>query len=875
MKEPIGHIAATWRRGSALILTVVLTSLLAIVGVLFVMASRIDKMASTAATESRELTCAIDTVLTQIDQALIADVPLVATDQEYYDYPDVLNPWLADLEPYEVYNESAKEMEYYWRQISNVGSVLTSRTRNVPIDGVVGERAAFENPDNKSDPNAPADADGDGVPDAKWFQVSGVMTSKGKPLYAAVRIVDNGGMLNMNTGFHLDQTDAEESRVDGTSQLQVNVLALAAAPGNQPQVQDANTLLAARANNGADAVATVNLDDYERKVIWQYLDVKNASMAQPSPYTPFDVSDELELRYRFLLNQKETDVRIEDCGRFRASTLSTPLEYGGADLDAWFVRAAGGGSESTYAYRHVATTYNMDRIITPKALELTNGARPRKMVNVNSTDEDTLRTTIATALTDAMTEIDPNADSTAIAQQAAQITANLRDYIDDDDEVTVVSTGLSSVCYGFERPCVYISELACRQVRDALGAIRSSYAVELYKPYFEDDDPNSGKWQLVIHNPSSTTDIQVPLQWSGSRRFHVILAEDSQAPLAKDYITFVDPNEPVDTMPLYGYNRDDYDRTPQEVDPLAFHFEPKASIYLRRVVPGADNPITVDTAKVSEGWIQVDGVARSIQRDISPHKCIRRLWAPASQRSTPALGNAGSNYVDVNEPGIIQAHPKNGPLTNIGELGMVFRKSAYGTTTESLAPDVLLNLVDPNNSRLFNYLTVIDPVRWRDPNETRITGRININTAPALVLAQLPWMRYGEVAPFDRAQAIVDYRVRDGVSHPYRSTGDLMQVELMCNLMLDQSHNQHSDTPRGPDLTPDTAFNDLEERDLIFTRISDLVTVRSDVFTAYILVRIGESGPQRRVVAILDRSQVDSRDDKVRLRALQLVPDPR
>ena len=81
MKEPIGHIAATRRRGSALILTVVLTSLLAIVGVLFVMASRIDKMATSAATENRELTCAVDTVLSQIDEALIEDLPLVSTDQ--------------------------------------------------------------------------------------------------------------------------------------------------------------------------------------------------------------------------------------------------------------------------------------------------------------------------------------------------------------------------------------------------------------------------------------------------------------------------------------------------------------------------------------------------------------------------------------------------------------------------------------------------------------------------------------------------------------------------------------------------------------------------------------------------------------------------
>ena len=53
-------------RGSAIILTVVLTSLLAIVGVLFVMAARIDKMGSSAAAESRELNSAVDTLVAQI-----------------------------------------------------------------------------------------------------------------------------------------------------------------------------------------------------------------------------------------------------------------------------------------------------------------------------------------------------------------------------------------------------------------------------------------------------------------------------------------------------------------------------------------------------------------------------------------------------------------------------------------------------------------------------------------------------------------------------------------------------------------------------------------------------------------------------------------
>ena len=84
------------------------------------------------------------------------------------------------------------------------------------------------------------------------------------------------------------------------------------------------------------------------------------------------------------------------------------------------------------------------------------------------------------------------------------------------------------------------------------------------------------------------------------------------------------------------------------------------------------------------------------------------------------------------------------------------------------------------------------------------------------------------------------------------------------------------DLTKLPDLSPgDGAIDDFEERDVIFARISNLITVRSDVFTAYILVRVGENGPQKRMIAILDRSEVENSGDRVRIRALHPVHDAR
>jgi hypothetical protein len=123
------------------------------------------------------------------------------------------------------------------------------------------------------------------------------------------------------------------------------------------------------------------------------------------------------------------------------------------------------------------------------------------------------------------------------------------------------------------------------------------------------------------------------------------------------------------------------------------------------------------------------------------------------------------------------------------------------------------------------------------------------------------------------AQEIVTYR--DTIAKGFESTAELMQVPQMGYYAYDPAYRL-IDLDRFPDLTPnDGAISDFEERDVIFSRISNLVTVRSDVFTAYILVRIGIDGPQRRVIAILDRSQVNSTTDKVKIVALHPVPDPR
>jgi hypothetical protein len=323
-------------------------------------------------------------------------------------------------------------------------------------------------------------------------------------------------------------------------------------------------------------------------------------------------------------------------------------------------------------------------------------------------------------------------------------------------------------------------------------------------------------------------------------------------------------------------------------------------IYLERRVPalGTDVYVTVDWALVpqtdpNDDWLKpivadpndpnVRAATYCFQRDIFPHKPIRQLWDwNFAWINDPTIGSF--NYF-FGDPCQVQAHPANKTFTNIGQFGELFYNPAYfygaGPNVGVIEPQLRIDLTSPDYQSAFNYLTVFNPLNYvSDANETRIKGRININTAPWFVLAQLPWISY-HTPNYDLARAIVDYRNSFG---PFKSTGELMRV-ADSNGLRDIGYYARDgfDLSVYPDLsTPDLPFypfgnagsiDDFEERDAIFARISNLVTVRSDVFTAYILVRIGEDGPQKRVIAILDRSE--SPEKPVKVIAIQQVPDPR
>ncbi len=928
--------------GSALILAVVLTSLLAIIGVMFLMVARVDKISTSAISENKELNLAVDTVIAEISQQLVLDTPgAVDPNQEYYDYPDVNNAWLASLEP-----DVNSGGGYYWRHISDIYEKFG------PRPGLLAKII----PDYQLPPEVneglPADADGDGVSDSVWVMLNDMTSNKGKPIFAAIRVIDNGGMLNINTAYKFDPNEGR-SRIDGSSQTQINLAALSQ-----------------RGANGTLAVAAVKLQDercgtelndlspYEWNVVWRY-DRPNGK------YTPFDISDELKLRNRYILNYNKITTRIEE---FWANAYDVGLEMPRTknpeltDPNGWFWKANNSSWDvNEYDYRHISTIYNMDRIIRPDGRKMVNVNKINPVVDPNVGD---LYRAIRAGLGDAGVIDD---------SLAAQMAVNLKDFRDNDANIATISMA-GSTYYGFEQPCIFISELVYRfkpDVNDP-NIIYSSYAIELRKRY---SHSNSDTWQLIISgiDPIPITDFG-----KDAKRYNVIVFEDTNVPLAElvDFNdspengeTGVDPdvvlrwpvlpgadanysydvyfgtdfndvrdanttspefiitkpyNDPsydpygpppgaLNTNTTYYWRIDDvydgnvigtsgaWEFTTWVTEPNSYVydinytdiiFDANSKISLIRSFDG--NDLMVDSVIVPP-WLvssaDPNGAIHSFQRDITPNRWIKRLWdrdpiLNSLREETLGHRNTYSN------PNTDPIQVRFGRFNNVGEIGQVFRRDVYNlpwdeNTTEA---NVRIDLENLYYQQLFKYLTVMDPAEYTpDPNETRIKGRININTAPWYVIAQLPWVSQKKNQPinYELAQAIVTYR--DNTVAGFRSIGELNNVVSDPNSLgnIDYYWRDGIDQLSFPDLTHggkrslgDEAANDFEERDLIFSRISDLVTVRSDVFTAYILVRIGANGPQKRVIAILDRSDVYPNGPggiigNVKVRALHPVPDPR
>ena len=321
-------------------------------------------------------------------------------------------------------------------------------------------------------------------------------------------------------------------------------------------------------------------------------------------------------------------------------------------------------------------------------------------------------------------------------------------------------------------------------------------------------------------------------------------------------------------------------------------------IQLLRPAPANSGVSYIVVDRISNSHVRsvlgTDGVY-SLQRDDDDWKFVYEKYASVITIATLPYILGTENSALITDTGFQLGVPDDQyPLARWHDLEVLslFGNDDAGAATPlaitnkistAAAADLHYDLAGASED-LLDYLCTINR-----PNVGTLPGRININTAAVPVIAaaippKLADDNVGTAVPvtfsvLQLAQAVVDYRQNNG---PYETLSDLLNtwVDLNTNGVQDPDEKvfQRYYT-NGLSQTVNTGQqsieDDIEERDWILSNLANKFTVRSDVFTAYILVRLGEDGPQRRMIAIFDRSNVWNNTDRPTLVALHPVPDPR
>ncbi|MCP4709932.1 MAG: helix-hairpin-helix domain-containing protein [Planctomycetes bacterium] len=1139
------------RRGSALVMAILITMLLFLIGLGFISKMLTDKASVARIDDQAILDNAVDSVVDDIQQVLTGDLfrgGSFLDGNAAYDYPDSRNRWLASLEP-EYYNDGITEY-YYWPHITDLwnnfgpydngdldGDInnfrfsfyydpddyttanqanfnyfnplarhylvnnpdilpysLTNITRNPgTICRIVGENEHIDDAWLNSNEEAPwgtaydqlpfinllvthwntlipglgllptdpifntsalppawlgqnrpyptlsisgmrADADGDGVADSRW--VRRYRIDQNGPwdhaIYTAVRIIDNGGMINLNTAHKAN--DGRITSVNGWTTSagnllsDINLVDHAFNKGDPPWA-----LHDIRCGGDGSLVGDI---DYLRYQNFVSMSINNPDPMKVLPYfpAPFDISDELELRNRFFMYSPVTS----RTGLAWPITLNPQADpgravpfgaYGADTVLNWFNKANSLFAPNASNTRHFVTAYNFDRAARPATVAdiLAQGAGFTKKVGIVKPAWEATADFI-TRLSNAIFQGLPDdakiqarfgdtGNHTYSQEELAwQYAVNLHDYQDVDApppvppytyHETLINGGAGQVeFFGVEpdyllNDSIMISEVAYYNNAGVwtTAPLGKYYAVELTNPdpaNPKDLDQPANVYKLWIGKGSNPLvldldglGINLALNGDAADDDSIVLMhavdnsggsiDVSGVALGALQAMFPSLNGPpirLDKMAFdligvnAGLNEPNEIKLVKELDYGASVIKYMPVDFIE--VPNIYNGGLTDVLGIQERNTEMTDVPGA-----NSYLLFNHLWGNGGTLGVrPAIANSIPMQIFTPPPPL----PHLFPLNTIGEIPKVFAVgSSYNITTGEchtlcegvgkayeMDPDDFdglnsfrslrswgrINLRDKAYWDLLDYLTYLDPsgdgldnngngfVDQLDPIEQAVPGRININTAPWYVIAQLPWItpdlahaivgfrdkKNLELLPiYGIGSGVPNYTLGRGIATTGAASGNINEnrgfrniAELMQVVVPDPNHpippsasvyvkntdlrlfdirqrrydkdgatgelyprNTALDNPainddaiRG-DFSADSLGEDFEERDLIFQRISNLVTVRSDVFTAYILVRIGRDGPQKRMIAIFDRSNVFTPMDKPKLVALHPVPDPR
>ncbi len=855
------------RKGSVIVMVVGLLVLLAMVGTTFIIVAHMDRREAASIATAAPMKQVAGGVLQQIRAKLVEDLYFdVATGaviygkatkyQEQIDFPheDYDKP-LASFGPVMVNGVST------WRHISNHNDV-----------GVFADVSA-------ADPLL-VDTDGyfnDGLNagDAKLFD-SGVSNRSGQKYYVAYRLIDASSLMNVNSAYGPPAAAAAGTVMPITN---ISLEALLASSTIRDDVHEA------RNGSTSDNIATYNAN-YVRRPL-------NPAAA----YLPFDASD------------------------------MTALLWGGAvpnTASGRMFEALGGQFGAAKPY---LTVFSASRNYVRQTVGIPNDLKLTHRVDMNITGA-TAFVDLFKAFYNAIPQDVPGFPSGNAGRRtvAAQLAVNVIDYRDGDDtpreptlaEKTAVGLGGGTV-FGIERQ-PFITEAWLRMEWDAgINNVKQWSAIELFNPYKTTISLTGYKLKVG----ANTNDLQNPPNIpAGGRVVIVSCATTEIRALSKSQDTNLDLRETCTLLRQtsvagsYAPVGSVGGNPPSEFGltvPIAAGPAVHARIRRDDTVARAKYSVAVYTSpqdytyKIGDPGCPPDDASTNLGRSNSD------VDLGAAVAPTPVFVRNGNliNLGEVSRIFYVGPQSDGTPLDNAlasmapndksnGRL-YTFGALKIGGWASAYTPDI------PPVCMLGDYMDVLVPDPLNTGRTDTVYGRININTAPWQVIRYLPGisaMAQRDLIATDivayrdllnntstggtnysggataRANAMVpvltDLRGDAGFASPGEIAIPIYlrgsKADIAAGYRLPQ--NNYSAIDESPynytlegtaDDGLDEITGDLSKYDIYYSWLSNQLTVRSDVYIAYIRVQIGDSatttGAVRKYVAVIDRSNCTSTND--------------
>lgn len=326
-----------------------------------------------------------------------------------------------------------------------------------------------------------------------------------------------------------------------------------------------------------------------------------------------------------------------------------------------------------------------------------------------------------------------------------------------------------------------------------------------------------------------------------------------------------------------------------EIPPDCNAAEPNLESFIHMVdaLKGSTNPEWKDciNTNADEFMSRAQYILDTCANPPSARASIGQRKIPIIERSDNWTGLPTSKTIgtdNVNFTNIRQLIIANKDFISLGELGHLLSvgyttsysytmDASYATST-NYVDNAKINLFGGTYTTVQEYFTIVDPKDDTidddadgaigtdtgnqsgdiDGPEIQVPGRININTALSGVLAALPGTStktsigtWSALIQSDMGYSLINNIIN---ARPFSTTGQITSVTGMDYFSNDNIDNDG-----------DGFVDDKDEKDLIFTSISNLLTTHTNVFTVYVTARIvnadaSQTLAEKKLVAIVDRS---------------------